>query len=571
MANLINIIRLEQFNRSVIMSLSIEDIKNIAKKITSSSERTHYNNIIKLLKEFDSNLIDQKSIEDDTIEQKLRFLTVAVFQIFKKLFSRGDLSINSKKTTELLKFNEWCRKIYNTYKQNLLKIIKDFTIESSLALDSLDLYMQLLELESIYFASKKDAPFFPNKTLKNLIIAIWSSNIMDSEIDHSTGESSNFILVEFLTKYYKPFVDIQFYFQSEFNQLLENDGGSYRDLNSTAKWVTLLNHDNNIDNAKAELEVFVSNPPQSIENESKFISLLEKNWCIMLNANLSIQLYKTVLSILHKRIIPHFHTPTKLMDFLTDSYNLQNSNQDQSGIIPILALNGLFELMVKNNLEYPNFYQKLYQLLTPELMHIKYRPRFFRLMDIFLTSTHLSVHLIASFIKKLARLSLSAPPSAIVIIIPFIYNLLKKHPNCMIMIHNPKYISDPFQSIEEQTDLKTAKAEYMDPFDMNEVNPELTNAFGSSLWELETHMQHYHPNVASLAKVFSQPFKKLNYNMEDFLDWGYDSLLAAESSRRLKVLPVLEYEAFDKIVNNSKINDKEESSDKSVYLSRVAW
>lgn len=38
--------------------------------------------------------------------------------------------------------------------------------------------------------------------------------------------------------------------------------------------------------------------------------------------------------------------------------------------------------------EYPNFYTRLYSLLTPALLHTKYRARFFRLLTI--SSPHLS-------------------------------------------------------------------------------------------------------------------------------------------------------------------------------------
>jgi U3 small nucleolar RNA-associated protein 19 len=43
--------------------------------------------------------------------------------------------------------------------------------------------------------------------------------------------------------------------------------------------------------------------------------------------------------------------------------------------------------------------------------------------------------LLASFVKKLSRLSLTAPPAAIVMVIPFTYNFLKRHPALMVMIH----------------------------------------------------------------------------------------------------------------------------------------
>lgn len=52
---------------------------------------------------------------------------------------------------------------------------------------------------------------------------------------------------------------------------------------------------------------------------------------------------------------------------------------------------------------------------------------------------HLPATLIASFAKRLARLALFAPPAGVVIVIPFIYNLLKMHPSCMVLIHRDTY------------------------------------------------------------------------------------------------------------------------------------
>lgn len=552
------------------MPLLISDIKDIAKKLTTATDRKQYNSIIKLVNEL---VIpeDVSQLKDEETERNLRFLVMSLFQIFKKLFSRGDLTLPSSKkaTLEKEQFVKWCRKVYEAFKTKLLSIISDIPFETSLGLDSLDVYLQLMDLESTHFASKKDAPFFPNKTFRRLIIALWSSNMGELENSKSSGASENVIIIEFTEKYYKKFADIQYYFQSEFNQLLEDPAYQELLLKNVGKWLILANHDEHCSSANADLEVFVPNPPQAIENDSKYKSNFEKNWLSLLNGQLSLQQYKTILLILHKRIIPHFHTPTKLMDFLTDSYNLQTSNNN-AGVIPILALNGLFELMRRFNLEYPHFYKKLYQIINPDLMHVKYRARFFRLMDIFLSSTHLSAHLVASFMKRLARLTLESPPSAIVSVIPFIYNLIRKHPNCMIMLHNPAFISDPFQTPEQVAHLKSLKDSYVDPFNVNESDPELTHALDSSLWELASLMEHYHPNVATLAKVFSQPFKKLSYNMEDFLDWSYDSLLSAESSRRLKTLPTLEFEVFGSVFDNEE-GDDESSSQDNAYLAGVAW
>lgn len=54
--------------------------------------------------------------------------------------------------------------------------------------------------------------------------------------------------------------------------------------------------------------------------------------------------------------------------------------------------------------------------------------------------SHLPVTLLASFIKRLSRISLSAPPAAIIMIIPFTYNVLKRHPALMTMIHRTDVI-----------------------------------------------------------------------------------------------------------------------------------
>lgn len=78
-------------------------------------------------------------------------------------------------------------------------------------------------------------------------------------------------------------------------------------------------------------------------------------------------------------------------------------------------------------------------------MHVRYRPRFLRMLDLFLSSTHLPTALVASFVKRLARLCLSAPPAAIISIIPMIYNLLKRHPACMVLIHSTSSVVDDEQ------------------------------------------------------------------------------------------------------------------------------
>ena len=376
--------------------ISKVEVRQIWKAISAGNERKNYNALVKVIRGY-NDVLEKGSfgIEDNTEEETCRYMTIALSQIFIKLFERGQLMPHLASNANEKKFFEWCRKLYLSYKLKILSVIETISVPNSLSLDCLDSYMKMLHFESIYWTSKPNTPYFPNKTLRNLLKALFKCNYMD-DIDGKDGQTRNAVFVEFVEAYYKKNFDIQYYTQSELNSLLpELD---VEDEIVMSKWLTLCNHDLQ---GSPELDVFVSLPPQAIENESKFKSNLEANWLHCLNlSNLSTSQYKTTLLILHKRIIIWFHQPTKLMDFLTDSY-------DQGGIISILSLNGLFELMKRYNLEYPNFYTKLYELLTPGLMHVKYRSRFFRLLDLFLSSTHLSSQLVASFIKKLARLSIS--------------------------------------------------------------------------------------------------------------------------------------------------------------------
>lgn len=111
-----------------------------------------------------------------------------------------------------------------------------------------------------------------------------------------------------------------------------------------------------------------------------------------------------MLSRLHEAVIPHLPTPVLLADFLTKSI-------DKGGLVGILALNGIFILVQHHGLEYPQFYDRLYSLLLASAFRAKHRKRFFDLMDLFLKSPLLPAYVAAAFIKRFARLALSAPPS----------------------------------------------------------------------------------------------------------------------------------------------------------------
>ena len=226
-------------------------------------------------------------------------------------------------------------------------------------------------------------------------------------------------------------------------------------------------------------------------------------WLAILRQPLNKQQRKFILGIMSHRIVPWFSRVELLMDFLTDSF-------DEGGSTGLMALSGLFYLIQRKNLDYPRFYHKLYSMLDCELMHSKHRSRFFRLLETFLSSTHLPAALVASFVKRLSRLGLNSPPAATVVIVPLIYNLLKSHPMCTFMIHRVPQV--PCTKFSE------------DKFRIEESDPLKTHAMESSLWEIQTLQDHYHPNVATIAKIISHQFTKQAYNLDDFLDHSYESV-----------------------------------------------
>ncbi|KAI5452760.1 Maturation and nuclear export of 40S ribosomal subunits interacting protein [Naganishia albida] len=253
------------------------------------------------------------------------------------------------------------------------------------------------------------------------------------------------------------------------------------------------------------------------------VRLFTDCWLGVLNLPLSLSETRSILLVLHSTIFPNMvkGRVVRMTDWLSTLC-------DRGGPLALLSLNGLYVLMTSYNLEYPHFYRQLYNLMDREVMHVKYRARFFRLSETFLSSTHLPAAMIASFVKRLARLALSAPPAAIIMIIPFVYNLLKRHSSCMCML---------------QRDAEDAESQ--DTYDEYEKDPMNTHALESSLWELKTLQRHYLSHVATMSKVFQEVFTKPEFQMEDFLDHGYATLFETEIKRRLKNPPALAVEVED--------------------------
>jgi len=232
-------------------------------------------------------------------------------------------------------------------------------------------------------------------------------------------------------------------------------------------------------------------------------------WLQILKCRITMDQYKRVLLIIDDKILPYMSKPLLLTDFLMSSYNV-------GGSISLLALSGVFTLISKYNLEYPEFYTKLYQLFTPELLHVKYRARFFHLANIFLSSTHLPAYLVAAFIKRLSRLCLSAPSNTIPMVIRFIHNLIHRHPSLVKMIDNPET-----DAVDET-------------YDHQETDPSKCGAISSSLWEIVSLQEHVLPQVSSVAKdLIEKGLREMELDFSSHLETTYQEMFEKETKKKI--------------------------------------
>ncbi|KAF9699371.1 hypothetical protein EKO04_002497 [Ascochyta lentis] len=465
--------------------------------------RRHYNNIAILL---------QRCNASDDHDDAPVLAAVALCRVFSRLLAAGDM-VKSKGMGEaealvVSWLKERYRDFLDTLLQNFLRC--DHPAKQSVALT---LLMRLVKEES---KATKDY------SLKNGPL----SRLIEALLFLPDGDANR---EEFADKYFKHFDDVRFHAFKTIKNVLATDLDDAEKQLVASNSLSLLLSLDTVPQSKDDIKNYHTNSQSKSSRPTLQVYKVQAQeaWLATMRAGLNKEQRKAILTTFSYQIAPWFQQPEMLMDFLTDSY-------DVGGATSLLALSGLYYLISEKNLDYPSFYLKLYSLLDEGLLHSKHRSRFFRLLDTFMSSTHLPAALVASFIKRLSRLALHGPPAGVVIVIPWVYNMFKRHPACTFMMH---------REIRDEASKEKLEEEGMDdPFDMGELDPMETNAIDSSVWELEALQSHYHPNVATLAKIISEQFTKRSYNLEDFLDHSYTALLDTELDRDLKKDPEVEFE-----------------------------
>ncbi|XP_048449150.1 nucleolar complex protein 4 homolog [Rhincodon typus] len=121
-------------------------------------------------------------------------------------------------------------------------------------------------------------------------------------------------------------------------------------------------------------------------------------------------------------------------------------------------------------------------------------------------------------------------------LIPFICNLIRRHPSCKLLIHRPN----------ETQDLSA------DPYIMEEEDPAKCRAMESSLWELQTLQYHYHPDVANEAATINKALSSQESDLSTLLDLSVSELFEKEPNKKVKSVP-LEFELAEGLLG--KRND----------------
>ncbi|XP_063970978.1 nucleolar complex protein 4 homolog isoform X1 [Lytechinus pictus] len=412
------------------------------------------------------------------------------------------------------KYRLWLQARYNNAIRCLCNVVGTFVTVPVLQELAMRTLMKFLAEESKHPFKKEGSNFFfPIHIIALLVPQLLSKSVVSSELIGRFRE-----YMEFDDVRYHVLQHIQHHISKQSKEKLNQ-----MEMTTLCNNTVNLLHTVTMPTDEESINNFLGMSPDL--DEGARITILKEHrkvftnaWLAFLRFPLPTSVYKQILVNMHESVMPHMTTPLLLTDFLTASYDI-------GGAISLLALNGIFILINQYNLEYPEFYSKLYAMFEPSIFHVKYKARFFHLADLFLSSTHLPSYVVAAFAKRLSRISLTAPPHALMMLIPFVCNLLMRHPNCKVLVHRP-------HGPRELSD---------DPYKMDEPNPAQCNALESSLWEIQTLKSHYDPGVSRCAANIEKPFPKMEWDLDEYLELTIPEMVAKETKKKMKTMP-LEFE-----------------------------
>ena len=230
--------------------------------------------------------------------------------------------------------------------------------------------------------------------------------------------------------------------------------------------------------------VFPASSESLASQEKNFTQLVT----LVLSQPLSAKLLQYVLLRLPTHYLPYLHQPLFLTDFLTDCYNY-------GGVLAVMALGGLFYLITGYSVSYPEYYPKLYELLTDDVFVLKwgrfasltrrYRQKFLTLLVKSLRSSEVPALVVAAFCKKLCRIAVRSAPATALFVIPLVTELLTYHPSLypLLQVEDREDVYDvvsvrkPLPGVEEAEEAEAMRrkqrgADWIDDEDDDEDDDE---------------------------------------------------------------------------------------------------
>ncbi|CAN8008476.1 unnamed protein product [Ixodes pacificus] len=476
--------------------MTVSEIKKNATLFVE--DRKHCNKLVDII-------AGLKSDADDIVVASIQACNKVFCHVLKtsNVLTEDHAQVAPETQKALQKYNAWLREKYAESQKQILQIIADDSTHRRHDI-AVQVLMKWIELETV--GKKQGEHHVPVEKLASLIGALLSPK------RDGKGCISKF-------NHFLELADVRTYALKTLAQA-SKDWDSDPDESEKEQYLKNLYHlllgFNMTAPVTADDEpvpVLGGTSTNFLVNREQDIKRISSVWIAFLRQKLPVKLYKELLILLPDKVVPHLHNPLLVADFFIESYN-------RGGTLSLMALNGLFMLIHRYHLDYPYFYEKLYKLMVPEVFYQKYRARFFFLTDLFLSSTHLPAYLVAAFAKRLARMSLVAPPYALLYVVPFIGNLLVRHRSLATMIND-----------SGDVDAST------DPYDAEEPDPAKARAAESSLWELKTLQSHWHPTIAKKAKFINDNLPKMEWDFSERLEEGYTEMVRRAKSAKHKEAP----------------------------------
>ncbi|XP_042857792.1 LOW QUALITY PROTEIN: nucleolar complex protein 4 homolog B-like [Penaeus japonicus] len=412
-----------------------------------------------------------KRLEDSKAE-KLTSAIEVLCTIFTQLLNEQDIKVQQKVPDEVKsakdKFTDWILRLYDEMHQKLLCLLKHDA--HSVQEQALCTLLQLMQTEgkNPIRRNSGDVYPFPRYRLQALMKELVSYTVDRRHLIYLLKECMEYqdfmfytlMILSDIVKREKKKAKTDLFMNNLFPLLEQIDIPLETEYRYKSQKLFL--------DPECESETPLENLPEFTLSYDKAQKAVNVIWPEVLKFPLNSDLYRRCLILIPERVMQHLYKPVRLTDFFMESYNM-------GGAISLLVLQGVFILI---QAQFRNYF-----------------------------SRHIPEYLVAAFVKRLARLTLVAPASCLVMVLKFIVNLLLRFPGLKKLVHNPFV-----KGMEE------------DPYDTDEPDPVRSKASESSLWEVATLQSHVLPAVSKVAQFINRNLPDMEHDIGIHVETTYEEV-----------------------------------------------